>query len=517
MRKTVAALLALALLLGLSGCAGLFEGEYTSSEDHRMPDSQDRADAEMTLDAGDYAELLEAVNALVDGGVEYGVVRMPSYDGDMEADLAQAVTTAANETPMGAFCAYYINYSIVQIVSVYEAHVSILYRRSPEEARSAVDCESVEKLRDLMLRALIDRRTGVTLRVTDPELDAQAVTEAVELAYYENPGEILYIPTCTVNAYPETGPERLLEIELSFQYANTTVETRRGTMMRRARTVAGLIKGGTNREKLTELAEYFKENVVFDEDVSPSDAQARRYNAMTAYGALVQGSAVGEGYAMAMKVLCDELGIECRVIRGRLNNLNHAWNLVRLDNGELYHLDCSHYDGTGAVYRNDEQQIYLNYSWDASQYPACGGESLYGPEFDPPEPSETEEPPEDQPAGEPGEDDPSQGEEPPEGADTPGGEDPSEGETPPEGGEPPETETPPEGPDPSAGEEPSGGEDPSGDQEPPEEEGPAQSETPSEGEEPPEGGGTEDETVPDTGAGTEAPGAAEDTDPADAE
>lgn len=440
MRKALAVFLTMAVLLGLSGCGKLLESQYSSSGAHHIQSQGGPSDADMTLEAADYAQLYDAVTAFLNGGVEHGIVRVASYDGDMEADLAQAVTTAANTTPLGAYCAYYINYSIVRLVSVYEAHVSIIYRHTPEEVRDAVRCDDTQALRELMLKALLDRTGTVTIYTSSEELDAQAVTEAVELAYYGNPGDILYIPACTVNAYPETGPERILEIELAFQYAASTVEIRREALLQRAQEVETLAQGETVQDKLLSLVNYFSENVTFDTAVNTSDVQARRYNAMTAYGALVQRIAVGEGYAMAMKVLCDDLGIECAVIRGRLNNINHTWNLVRLDNGELYHLDCSGYDGVMA-FRNDEEQIYYNYSWDASQYPACAGESLYGPEYGPPvtneptdEPTdEPTEPPTEEPTEEPT-DEPT--EEPTEG--------PTDGPAGPETTDPTDTEPPTE-------------------------------------------------------------------------
>lgn len=58
----------------------------------------------------------------------------------------------------------------------------------------------------------------------------------------------------------------------------------------------------------------------------------------SAYGALVEGEAVCEGYAKSMQILLSQLGIECYVIRGEGDNVGHMWNVVRLG-GEWYHLD----------------------------------------------------------------------------------------------------------------------------------------------------------------------------------
>lgn len=69
--------------------------------------------------------------------------------------------------------------------------------------------------------------------------------------------------------------------------------------------------------------------------------------AHTAYGALVSGSAVCDGYAGALQLLCNYAGIDAATIVGSADwdstSLaqsnrpdNHAWNLVRLESGSYY-------------------------------------------------------------------------------------------------------------------------------------------------------------------------------------
>lgn len=392
MRKTLTALALAAAILGISGCSRILEGEHTYSKAHTVVSTESREDAEMVLEAEDYDELCAALDTFIENGVERGAVRFSGYSGDVEGDLAQAVLTVYNDTPEGAYCVYYINYSISRIVTVYEASVSIIYRHTPGELSLIKDCQTPEELEAVMLDALKLRADKVTVRVPEGLSNEAAVNDAAERAYYGAPESILYFPAFQIGVYPESGQERIVEITLSYPYATSTVESRARNLSSKADRVAGGISGETVEEKLLGVADYFAENTVYNETVNSSDILSRRYSAMTAYGALVQGSAVGEGYAMATKVLCDRMGIDCTVIRGRFNNIDHAWNLVRLDNGALYHLDCSNYDPEGAVLKNDSQQLYANYWWDREAYDACDGPSLYGEEFDPPEPGEADAP-----------------------------------------------------------------------------------------------------------------------------
>ncbi len=89
---------------------------------------------------------------------------------------------------------------------------------------------------------------------------------------------------------------------------------------------------GTDYEKITAAHDYLCKKVTYATDSSS-------YLVHTAYGALVNGSAVCEGYAKAMKLLLDAMGIECDTVV----NSTHAWNIVLMDN-EWYFVDVTNDD-----------------------------------------------------------------------------------------------------------------------------------------------------------------------------
>ena len=90
-----------------------------------------------------------------------------------------------------------------------------------------------------------------------------------------------------------------------------------------------------DREKL--LHDRLAEKVVYD----GSDTHAH-----SAYGALVQGRAVCEGYAKAFQVVLRRVGIQSFLITGSGKNPStgipegHAWNAVRIG-GKYYHVDVT--------------------------------------------------------------------------------------------------------------------------------------------------------------------------------
>ena len=71
----------------------------------------------------------------------------------------------------------------------------------------------------------------------------------------------------------------------------------------------------------------------------------------TAYGALVQRSAYCCGYACALKLIYDRLGIDCAIVYGSVENGDHMWDLVRIGDG-WYHLDAM-WDDANISYGND--------------------------------------------------------------------------------------------------------------------------------------------------------------------
>lgn len=63
----------------------------------------------------------------------------------------------------------------------------------------------------------------------------------------------------------------------------------------------------------------------------------------SAYGALVNGKCVCQGFAEAYKLLLDSQGVKCEVVCGkrRGSEVNHAWNIVSFDGIRYSHVDVT--------------------------------------------------------------------------------------------------------------------------------------------------------------------------------
>ena len=102
------------------------------------------------------------------------------------------------------------------------------------------------------------------------------------------------------------------------------------------------------------LHDYLCEHVTYDND-STGEAQNFNPNAITAYGAIVEGKAICEGYSKAMQLLCLKCGIPCNLVFGEHNGVSHMWNIINPGQG-LYYLDTTFDDASS----KNVLHIYFN-------------------------------------------------------------------------------------------------------------------------------------------------------------
>ncbi len=91
----------------------------------------------------------------------------------------------------------------------------------------------------------------------------------------------------------------------------------------------------------TELILHDKlvEHVVYDHTAAETTESGNAHaTAFSAYGALVEGRAVCEGYSRAMQLLLHRSDIPCTLVNGTAEGAAHMWNVVTID-GLNYHLD----------------------------------------------------------------------------------------------------------------------------------------------------------------------------------
>jgi hypothetical protein len=359
------------------GCASILESEELIVSAHAgVAKSETLA---RSVEARNYDELRDAVLDLVMAHETAGVISIYSYDGDIDADLARACDEVSRDTPTGAYTVSDMIWSVAKIVSYYEAEVNVNYKRTKQQLDGMVTASSQRFLRSELLEIMsrYSERAVINTRLGD--ITGDDIRGYIEEIYYDNPLEVVMLPVADVEVFPDHGSERIVEITLGQRNTPNILLTYTAGLVRAARNIAEAVSGDSDGAILLALLGGLIDSAEYDADAARiGQYSTQNFNA-TAYGALVYGTAIGEGYAMAYKALCDELGLECEVVLGELDYYAHAWNIVHI-NGDYYHVDASMSDLSGietAFLRNDAEMRGLGYTWNAEKHPVCGGPLSY--------------------------------------------------------------------------------------------------------------------------------------------
>lgn len=117
----------------------------------------------------------------------------------------------------------------------------------------------------------------------------------------------------------------------------------------------------TDLEKVKAINDYIIRKYEYDTSLK----------SISVYSSLTTSLATCQGYSMTAYKMLNYAGIENRIIVGRINNIPHSWNCVKID-GNWYQLDITNND---SIEKNkyflvgDNLLIDSNYIWDADKYP----------------------------------------------------------------------------------------------------------------------------------------------------
>lgn len=111
------------------------------------------------------------------------------------------------------------------------------------------------------------------------------------------------------------------------------------------------LDGKTAYEKTEAVYRYLVSSVSYDYEHLDDTEYTLKYSA---YAALIEKTAICQGYAAALYRLMMEAGIPCRIIGGVAGSVNHAWNIVQ-QRGYWYNVD--------STWDSEELNSFGSYSW----------------------------------------------------------------------------------------------------------------------------------------------------------
>ncbi len=373
-RLIVFVLVIFAALTVLCSCDSILDGDTLSITAHQEPLEKV---TDSVIEAGTFDELKDNMLVFISKYEETGEIRAYSYEGIIQEDIDLACSQIMSEEPLGAYAVADIFGIATKIVSYYQIEINITYKVTKEQLNSIFSVSTIRYLKSELLDTLAGYKPSMSVQTKNLDLSEEDALSYVSDIYYENPKDIVLMPVTTVEFFPDSGSERIIVFTFGYtKYETSTLRAMAINLNKTVQNIAETVSGSNDGAILLALAERLMD--VTDYDTETEGNYTNQNSAATAYGALVNRLAVGEGYAMAYKALCDELGLECYVVLGKLGEKQHAWNIVELED-HYYHIDVSRCDtdSIASSFLLNDTEMSKSYSWDISRYKTCAGPLTY--------------------------------------------------------------------------------------------------------------------------------------------
>lgn len=302
-----------------------------------------------------YFEVRDALQSMVENGVESGVINTLQMEPEELTDcMERALQAVQEESAIGAYAVEEIHYEVGNSGGRTAAAVTIAYRRSAVELKKILRAATMEQAQQAIGEALEDYRSNMVILVTYyTDLDVQQLVQ--DLAR-QNPQTIMETPEVIETVY---GTKSSRVMELSFVYENSRDALRQ--MQNQVRPVfqaASLyVSGeGSDYQKFSQLYAFLMERFeyTFETSITP------------AYSLLRHGVGDSRAFATVYAAMCSKAGLECMVVTGTHNGEPYTWNIVK-DEDSYYHVDLL----KGNAYKENIDSDMTGYVWDYSAFPEC--------------------------------------------------------------------------------------------------------------------------------------------------
>lgn len=248
---------------------------------------------------------------------------------------------------------------------------------------SSYDAADYNDVYNAIKDGLLKASENIGLNIKDDKLkDSSVLKSIIEKVLDDNP-DLNYVDSYGIHEETETLGRIVISKKYSayikYRFPKDEVLSMQKAVNNKAQEVIrSVIRPGMSQyEKELALHDYIVRNSKYDyinyKKGSIPDVS------FTAYGVLIKGVGVCEGYSAAFYKLLTSAGIECKFITG-VSGEPHAWNIVKID-GKYYHVDITFDDPVingGEIERISHRYFNLSdnvmsrdHSWDRSKYPAC--------------------------------------------------------------------------------------------------------------------------------------------------
>ncbi len=217
---------------------------------------------------------------------------------------------------------------------------------SPEKQRqlASIDSEAMESLKQTLYLGMKERKK--TINVSKYKISFEELWDVFNQVFYTHADLFFVDWTSGGNYAPGGSYAGTIDIVYDSRY---TVEDEASFAQTCDRIIAEMPSELTQEQKILYLHDYLVTHCQYD-IATLSNIENGKFNA---YNALVEGSAVCQGYALAYAHLCKLAGIQAYHVTSVENE--HAWNMVVID-GVYYYVDCTWDD----PFDDDNNQYYYD-------------------------------------------------------------------------------------------------------------------------------------------------------------
>ncbi len=177
---------------------------------------------------------------------------------------------------------------------------------------------------------------GETVIEFKRNLDSDVVYDAMDAVERDYP-DLFWVDGYTITN-SATGRKGTLEIDLLHGVDEDEIpEMHRELEEKAEQIIAGIPGNSSDYEKILYVHDHIVRNTIYSHDKVDSSVNGLWG---TAYGCIVEGDAICQGYAEAFAYLMNLLDIECGMVSGTAGGTGHIWNYVNLE-GEYYWIDVT--------------------------------------------------------------------------------------------------------------------------------------------------------------------------------
>lgn len=364
MKKFLFIMIAVTMLLGVSGCSAIFSNTYQSEQDFQGNEKIELDENVQVVQ--NYSELRRLVFGMMNNHVESTELVFSGYTGNVVSDIASVCNAVTTESSYGAYCVEYVSYDLRQIVSSYEAKISISYLYTQEELQILQTTSNLEGFGEMLASAMENEDPKLVVRVNNGTSDVETIEGLMEQTVRDHPLSISYIPKFQVKIYDGNSSQKIYDVAIRYDESIDNAQRLQEINSAVQRAVDS-IETSQAAKQVVIVSDLLRELCVYDPNAGE-----------TVYDSLIAYNANSQGIACAFKAFCDRLGIECTVVSGRMDKQEHYWNIVKIDD-EYYHVDVPLYSeigGENSLFLKDTEK-QVNCWWNQSAYPECDGVLSY--------------------------------------------------------------------------------------------------------------------------------------------